>query len=122
MEACATSQCWAREISKFGHDIRLIPPANVKPFVRRGKSDAADAEAICEAVARPNMRFVEPKTPNQQATLSLHRARDLVVRQRTQVINMVRSLLVEFGIAIPPEKVACKPSQIGAGIILARAA
>lgn len=100
MEACATSQYWAREISRFGHDVRLIPPSYVKPFVKRGKSDAADAEAICEAVARPNMRFVEPKSPEQQATLSLHRARDLVVRQQTQIINMVRSLLAEFGIAV----------------------
>lgn len=100
MEACATSQHWAREISKFGHDVRLIPPSYVKPFVRRGKSDAVDAAAICEAVARPNMRFVEPKTPAQQAVLSIHRVRALVVRQRTQVINMVRSLLAEFGIAV----------------------
>lgn len=101
MEACATSQHWAREISEFGHDVRLIPPSYVKPFVRRGKSDAIDAAAICEAVTRPDMRFVEPKTLEQQAILSIHRARALVVRQRTQIINMVRSILAEFGVAVP---------------------
>ena len=101
MEACATSQHWCRELTAIGHNVRLIPPSYVKPFVKRGKSNAADAEAICEAVARPNMRFVEPKTTNQQATLSVHRARDLIVRQRTQIINMVRSLLAEFGVNVP---------------------
>lgn len=101
MEACATSQHWCRELTAIGHNVRLIPPSYVKPFVKRGKSDAADAEAICEAVARPNMRFVEPKTTEQQATLSVHRARDLIVRQRTQIINMVRGLLAEFGVNVP---------------------
>ena len=97
IEACGTSHYWARELSKFGHRVRLIPPAYVKPYVKRGKSDAADAEAICEAVGRPTMRFVEIKSVEQQALLSLHRARDLLVRQRTQTVNMLRGLLAEFG-------------------------
>jgi transposase len=98
MEACGSSHHWARELSKLGHTVKLIAPIYVKPYVKRGKSDAADAEAICEAVTRPTMRFVEIKSPEQQAILSLHRARDLVVRQRTQTINMLRGLLAEFGI------------------------
>lgn len=98
MEACGTSHCWARELSELGHVVKLIAPVYVKPYVKRGKSDAADAEAICEAVTRPTMRFVEVKSPEQQAILSLDRARDLVVRQRTQTINMLRCLLAEFGI------------------------
>ncbi len=98
MEACGSSHYWARELSKLGHVVNLIAPVYVKPYVKRGKSDAADAEAICEAVTRPTMRFVEIKSPEQQAILSLHRARDLVVRQRTQTINMLRGLLAEFGI------------------------
>lgn len=100
MEACGTSHYWARELTKMGHDVKLIPPTYVKPYVKRGKSDAADAEAICEAVTRPTMRFVEIKSVNQQAMLFLHRARDLIVRQRTQLVNMLRSLLAEFGIVI----------------------
>ena len=98
MEACGSSHHWARELSKLGHAVKLIAPIYVKPYVKRGKSDAADAEAICEAVTRPTMRFVEMKSPEQQAILSLHRARDLIVRQRTQTINMMRGLLAEFGI------------------------
>jgi transposase len=98
MEACGTSHYWARELSQLGHRVRLIAPVYVKPYVKRGKSDAADAEAICEAVTRPTMRFVDVKSPEQQAILSLHRARDLIVRQRTQTINMLRCLLAEFGI------------------------
>ena len=96
MEACSTSHYWARELTRLGHSVRLIPPSYVKPYVKRGKSDAADAEAICEAVTRPTMRFVEVKSREQQAILSLHRARDLIVRQRTQTINMLRGLLAEF--------------------------
>jgi transposase len=101
IEACGTSHHWARELVRLGHDVKLIPPIYVKPYVKRGKSDAADAEAICEAVTRPTMRFVESKTPDQQAILALHRTRDLVVRQRTQTINMLRAQLAEFGIVFP---------------------
>ncbi|MCP4184017.1 MAG: transposase, partial [Hyphomicrobiales bacterium] len=91
----------AREISELGHKVKLIPPVYVNPYVKRGKSDAADAEAICEAVTRPTMRFVEVKTPEQQAILAVHRTRDLIVRQRTQTINMLRAQLAEFGIVLP---------------------
>ena len=101
MEACSTGHYWARELTKLGHEVRLIPPVYVKPYVKRGKSDAADAAAICEAVTRPTMRFVEIKSPEQQAILALHRTRDLVVRQRTQTINMLRGQLAEFGIVFP---------------------
>src|SRR3954469_8728760 len=101
MEACGTSHHWAREILKLGHEVRLMPPAYVKPYVKRGKTDANDAEAICEAVTRPTMRFVPVKSPEQQAALALHRTRDLLVKQRTQLVNMIRGVLAEFGIAIP---------------------
>jgi transposase len=98
MEACATSHYWAREIIRLGHEVKLMPPAYVKPYVKRGKTDANDAEAICEAVTRPTMRFVPVKSPDQQAALALHRTRDLLVKQRTQLVNMIRGLLAEFGI------------------------
>ena len=98
MEACGTSHYWARELSQLGHAVRLMPPAYVKPYVKRGKTDAADAEAICEAVTRPTMRFVPVKSAEQQAVLALHRTRDLLVKQRTQAVNMIRGLLAEFGI------------------------
>ena len=101
IEACGTSHHWARELIRLGHDVRLMPPAYVKPYVKRGKTDAADAEAICEAVARPTMRFVAVKSRDQQALLSMHRARNLLVKQRTQLVNMMRGLLAEFGIDIP---------------------
>ena len=101
MEACGTSHYWARELIKLGHRVRLMPPAYVKPYVKRGKTDAADAEAVCEAVTRPTMRFVPVKSPEQQAALSMHRTRDLLVKQRTQLVNMIRGLLAEFGIDIP---------------------
>lgn len=98
MEACSAAHHWARELTRLGHSVRLIPPQYVKPYVKRNKTDAADAEAICEAVARPNMRFVPIKTLDQQGVLSLHRVRSLFVRQRTAAINTVRGLLTEFGI------------------------
>jgi transposase len=101
MEACGTSHHWARELTGLGHKVRLMPPAYVKPYVKRGKNDAVDAEAICEAVTRPTMRFVAMKSAEQQAALSLHRTRNLLVKQRTQLVNMIRGLLAEFGIDIP---------------------
>ena len=101
MEACGSAHHWGRELRKMGHDVRLMPAAYVKPYVKRGKTDAADAEAICEAVRRPTMRFVEVKSEDQQAVLAIHRARDMVVRQRTQVVNMIRSILREFGHILP---------------------
>ena len=91
MEACATSHHWARQLGALGHLVRLIPPAYVKPFVKRQKNDAADAEAICEAVCRPTMRFVPLKSAEQQAVLVLHRARDLLIRQRTMLSNALRA-------------------------------
>lgn len=98
LEACATSHHWARQIVALGHTVRLLPPAHVKPYVKRGKkSDAADAAAICEAVTRPHMRSVPVKTEAQQAALLLHRARDLLVRQRTMLIVALRSHMAEFG-------------------------
>jgi len=100
IEACGTSHFWARELTKLGHEVRLMPPAYVKPYVKRGKTDANDAEAICEAVTRPTMRFVAAKSEQQQAALALHRTRDLLVRQRTQLVNMIRALLAEFGIEL----------------------
>src|SRR5690242_19052533 len=101
IEACATAHHWARLIGAAGHDVRLIPPSYVKPYVRRSKTDAADAEAICEAVCRPGMRFVPVKSTAQQAELLHHRVRDLLVRQRTMLINALRGHLGEFGIIAP---------------------
>jgi len=100
MEACGTSHYWARELSALGHRVKLMPPAYVTPYVKRGKTDAGDAEAICEAVTRPTMRFVAVKSPEQQAVLALHRLRDLLIRQRTQLVNMIRGQLAEFGIVL----------------------
>ena len=99
MEACATSHYWARELTKLGHQVRLMPAKDVKAYVKRNKNDAADAEAICEAVRRPTMRFVQVKSAEQQGRLMLHRTRDLLMRQRTQVINALRAHLAELGIA-----------------------
>ena len=96
MEACASAHHWARELIALGHEVRLMPPAYVKPFVKRGKTDAADAEAICEAVTRPTMRFVAAKTVEQQAVLMLHKSRDPMVRQRTRLINALRGHLERF--------------------------
>jgi transposase len=101
IEACGTSHHWGRELIKLGHEVRLMPPAYVKPYVKRGKADAADAEAICEAVTRPTIRFVPVKSQEQHAALSMHRTWDLFVKQRTQLTNMMRGLLAEFGIDIP---------------------
>jgi transposase len=101
IEACGTSHHSARVLTQLGHEVRLMPPIYVKPYVKRGKNDAADAEAICEAVTRPTMRFVAIKSPDQQAALSLHRSRNLLVKQRTQLVNMLRGLQAEFGIDIP---------------------
>ncbi|MER8968467.1 IS110 family transposase [Mesorhizobium sp. M0808] len=98
MEACGSSHYWAREITKLGHNVRLIAPGYVKPFVKRQKNDAADAEAICEAAQRPTMRFVAAKSEEQQAAAMVFRARDLLVRQRTQTINAIRGHLAEFGL------------------------
>src|SRR6202140_1698871 len=101
IEACATSHHWSRELQALGHTVRLIPPAYVKPYVKRQKNDAADAEAICEAVQRPSMRFVPTKTSEQQSCLALHRTRHLFIRQQTAVINTIRAHLAEFGIVAP---------------------
>src|SRR6266567_4575935 len=101
IEACASSHHWSREIQALGHTVRLMPPAYVKPYVKRHKNDATDAEAICEAVARPNMRFVATKTSEQQSCLTLHRTRHLFIRQQTSVINAIRAHLAEFGIVAP---------------------
>src|SRR6516162_10114546 len=101
IEACATSHHWSRALQALGHTVRLMPPAYVKPYVKRQKNDAADAEAICEAVSRANMRFVATKTPEQQSCLMLHRTRHLLIRQQTAVINAIRAHLAEFGIVAP---------------------
>jgi transposase len=101
MEACASSHHWSRELQVLGHTVRLMPPAYVKPYVKRQKNDAADAEAICEAVGRANMRFVPTKTPEQQSGLMLHRTRHLLMRQQISVINSIRAHLAEFGIVAP---------------------
>ena len=101
IEACATSHHWSRELQALGHTVRLMPPAYVKPYLKRQKNDAADAEAICEAVARPNMRFVATKTAEQQSCLMLHRTRHLFVRQQNAVINCIRAHLAELGIVAP---------------------
>jgi transposase len=101
IEACASSHYWSRELQALGHNVRLMPAAYVKPYVKRQKNDATDAEAICEAVTRANMRFVETKTPEQQSCLMLHRTRHLLIRQQTAVINAIRAHFAEFGIVAP---------------------
>jgi transposase len=98
IEACATAHYWARELTKLGHEVRLMPAKDVKAYVKRNKNDAADAAAICEAVRRPTMRFVRIKSPEQQGQLMQHRTRDLMMRQRTQLINALRAHLAELGI------------------------
>lgn len=101
LEACFTAHFWAREIGKIGHEVRMIPPQYVKPIVKRNKTDSADAEAICEAAGRPTMRFVAIKSAEQQSILALHRSRDLLVRQRTKLIQALRGYLGEFGLVAP---------------------
>src|SRR5437773_5463137 len=101
IEACASSHHWSRELRALGHTVRLMPPVYVKSYVKRQKNDTTDAEAISEAVTRPNMRFVPTKTSEQQSCLMLHRARHLFVRQQTAVINSIRAYLTEFGIVAP---------------------
>jgi transposase len=101
IEACSASHHWARELAQLGHDVRMMPARYVKPYVRRGKSDALDAEAICEAVSRPGMRFASIKTIQQQSALSLHRCREILVKQETMLANLMRGCLGEFGIIVP---------------------
>jgi transposase len=101
MEACATAHHWARELIVLGHQVKLMPPAYVKAYVKRNKNDAADSAAICEAVTRPSMRFVPVKDVDQQAVLMMHRARNLLVRQRTMAVNALRAHLAEFGVVAP---------------------
>lgn len=98
LEACGSAHYWARELSRFGHDVRLIPPSYVKPYVKRQKNDAADAEAICEAVTRPSMRFVPIKSSEQQSMMVAHRTRSILTRQRTQLSNAIRGHMSEFGL------------------------
>jgi transposase len=101
IEACGTANHWARELTTLGHTVRLIPPAYAKQYVRRNKNDAADAAAICEAVSRPSMRFVPIKTVEQQADSVTHKARQILIKQRTMAMNSLRSLMAEFGIVVP---------------------
>jgi transposase len=105
MEACGASHHWARELTRMGHEVRLIAPQLVKPYVKRGKNDAADAEALCEAASRPTMRFVPVKTRDRQAALMLATARERLVRQLTQLVNAIRGHAAEFGITVPKGRV-----------------
>jgi transposase len=135
MEACGGAHYWAREIGRLGHEVRLIAPAYVKPFVKRQKNDMADAEAICEAAQRPSMRFVAVKSEAAQASALVFRARDLLVRQRTQLINALRGHMTEFGIVVAqgpmhvgklvavvsdPASDLPEPARLALGIIIAQ--
>jgi transposase len=121
MEACATAHHWAREIAARGHEVRLMAPSYVKAYLRRQKNDAADAEAICEAVTRPTMRFVPVKSAERQGVLVLHRTRELLVRQRTMLINAIRGHCAEFGLIAPqgPRRVMELIEQVKAGAVAA---
>ena len=101
IEACGSAHYWGRELSRLGHDVRLVPPSYVKPYVKRQKNDAADAEAICEAVTRPSMRFVPIKAAEQQGMMVAHRTRSILTRQRTQLSNAIRGHMAEFGLVAP---------------------
>jgi transposase len=101
IEACGGAHHWARELARLGHEVKLLPPSYVKPYVKRGKNDALDAEAICEALQRPNMRFVPVKSREAQGALALHKVRDQLVRMRTKLVNLLRAHLSEFGIIAP---------------------
>lgn len=111
LEACGSSHHWARKLARFGHDVRLMAPQFVKPYVKTNKNDVADAEAICEAVARPNMRFVPVKSVEQQAVLSLHRVRQSFIKARTAQANQIRGLLGEFGLVVP-QGIACISKRV----------
>jgi transposase len=100
LEACASAHYWGRELRELGHEVRLIPPAYAKAYVRRNKNDPADAAAICEAVSRPSMRFVEIKTEQQQAATGVHKVREMLMKQRTMLMNHMRGLMAEFGIVV----------------------
>ena len=117
MEACGSAHYWARELASMGHDVVLVPPSYVKPYVKRGKNDAVDAAAICEAMSRPDMRFAPIKTADQQAVLMPHKTRDLLIKQRTMSVNALRGHLQEFGLIAPKgiHRVKDKPSVFKSG-------
>jgi transposase len=108
MEACATAHYWARELRRFGHEVRLIPPAYAKAYVRRNKNDPADAAAICEAVSRPSMRFVAVKSEAQQAAAGIHRVREILMKQHTMLTNQIRGLMAEFGVVAAKGRLGLK--------------
>jgi len=114
MEACATAHHWARALQALGHEVVLIPPAYTKAYVKRGKNDAVDAEAICEAMSRPGMRFVPVKTVDQQALLSLHKQRELLIKQQTMAVNALRAFLAEFGL-VAAKSIGRVPDLLDAG-------
>lgn len=128
MEACGSAHYWARELVALGHEVKLMPPTYVKPYVKRNKNDARDAEACCEAVDRPTMRFVPIKTVEQQCQRALHRTRDLLVRQRTQTANAIRGQLYETGLISAKgsagmkaliERIEAEPAALPAGLLVA---